>query len=326
MARLQVIKGGAGEVGMGLADYIWVSTEGMAQFKKKPILVGKDNRGEAVPIIRRWSFQGCACPTACAAPCQTPQDVLLSPCFYLPDPTRPAPSYLILCETRDTNDTCLADNYRRHLRLALNRRGPTAKLLWFGFEQQFVLDEAGGESPNLAERRFLTTERHLGACFDAGIMIHSLWNPLWADYSEFKVGVRGFPQDLDPDPPTALVVTDHLVVAHYLLEKVANEKGLTPCWKGLTLFVSTPQMREPGGNSTLEAARLMELLVGEGRSLRAVPDPVNGGTQCLELGLEEFTNPYKLALDVLEAIWPLDNQAAGQPTAEELDDEEDDQP
>lgn len=328
MARLQVIKGGSGSLGMGFADYIWVGENGLIGFKKKTILVGKDSKGDPVPLVPRWSFSACDCEDVSPNhQCDDTRDHILSPCFYLPDPTRPAPSYIVLCEVRDTNDTCPPENYRSALRKAMKVRGPTSKLLWFGFEQGYVLKDADRESPspNLAERRFLTSERHMGACFDAGLMLHSAWNPSWAGECEFefKVGVRGFPQDLDPDPTTALIVTDHLMIAQYLLEKVGNEKGLVPIWHSLSLFVSTPELREPGGDSEAQAQILMKRLAGDGLTLRGVPNPVNSGIQCIEVSLDGYANPYKLALDVLEAIWPLDAQTI--PSVDD-DEEEDDQP
>lgn len=314
MSRLQVIKGGSDALGLGLADFLWVSDVGVT-FKKKVILVGKDDKGTPVPLLPRWTFDEdihlSNCPTHqspdwdCTCGGITATRILV-PCFFLPDPTRPQPNYLVLCEVRDAEDKCLEDDYRGQLRKALARRGPAARLVWFGFEQDYQLHDVGQEgSPGLAERRFLTSERHLGACFDAGLLIHSAWNPAWAETCEFKVGYRGFPQDLDPDPPSALVVADHLVVAHYLMEKVGAEKGLYPHWKQQAIFISTAALREPGDWKT-EAASLMRVLAGDGRTLRRVPHPVNGGCQCIEVTLSDYSNPYKLALDVLEAVWPLE--------------------
>jgi hypothetical protein len=61
----------------------------------------------------------------------------------------------------------------------------------------------------------------------------------------------------------------------------------------------------------------MNTLAQEGRELRAVPHPVNGGCQCIELTVSDFCDPYKLALDVLEAVWPLDGANIEEPPEED---------
>jgi hypothetical protein len=124
---------------------------------------------------------------------------------------------------------------------------------------------------------------------------------------DFKVGYRGFPQDLDPDPPNALVVADHLVVARYLMEKICGSSGLVPKWDDLTVFVSTPALREPGSNHAVEAAQLKERLAYVG-DVRHIPHPYHGGYQCIEVCPVAQSNPYKMALDVLNAVWPLEPQ------------------
>jgi len=317
MARLQVLKGGGGEtLGMGLADYIWVTDQGDILCKKKTILVGKDEKGDPVPLLPRWGFGTCACPSEecenpIGVPCPHPTTKILSPAFYLPDPTRPQPCYIVLCEVRDETDTALG--CRSKLRKALRARGPSAKLVWFGFKQAYNLEAVDpanqDEAPahDLAERQFLTSERHMGACFDAGLIFHSAWNVPRAASWSFKVGVRGFSQDHDPDPPSALVVSDHLVIAQYLMEKIGLEKGLVPQWLSQSLYVSTAELREPGSEHKFQAAILMKKLTHEGQVLRSVPHPTNGGCMCVEVAFySPFQNPYQLALNILEAVWPLE--------------------
>jgi hypothetical protein len=323
-SRFQLIKGGEA-LGMGLADYVWVNSQGAICFKKKAILISKDDKGQPVPIVQRWMLSDTDCD--CEQPCSCPQRTLiLSPCFFLPDPTRPQPSYIILCEVRDTDDHCLPWCYRAPLRKAMRLRGPTARLVWYGFGQSYQLhdldwDGDGNPPPHLSERRFLTAERHLGACFDAGLLIHSAWDMPGATSWEFKVGVRGFPQDVDPDPPSALVVADHLVVALYLLHKIGAEKGLVPLLEGQSLFLSTPELREPGGDHRLQSSLLMTALSGADREVRSVPHPVHGGCQCIEVTQGTFNDPYRAALHALEAVWPLDETPDSDPPA--VEEEED---
>jgi len=295
---LRVIKGGEA-MGMGLADYIWLDANGDLAFKKKSILIGRDEKGEPVPLLDRWSFFSYPDEE------DEGQTLILSPCYYLPDPTRPQPNYIVLCEVRDEDDHCTEGNYRAKLRRALEARGKQANLVWFGFEQSYSLGEHE-KDPDYDGRRFDTAERHIGACFDAGLLLHSAWDHLgWEEWA-FKIGYRGFPQDLDPDPPNALVVADHLIIARYLMEKIGASKNLVPEWEDLDIFVSTAELREPGGDE-IEVVRELHNLLAPLGDTRALPHPTHGGTQCIEISSEEPGDPYQLALDVLDAVWPLKN-------------------
>jgi len=307
MSHLQVVQGGE-VMGMGLADYVWFDGDDL-NFKKKSILIGKNGKGEPIPLVDRWTFSHTNheddCEQGWACECSEVRHILV-PCFYLPDPTRPQPNYIVLCEVRDEHDECIEENWRAKLRQALELRGPNHKLVWFGFEQDYTLVDAD-ESEGSAGQKFEAAERHIGACFDAGLLFHSAWNPLGADCWDFKVGYRGFPQDLDPDPPSALVVADHAAVARYLMEKIGGSKGLIPQWDDLTPFVSTPALREPGGDHDAERKRMFEALGSLGQP-QHLPHPARGGFQCIEVVRDEPENPYKLALGVLDAVWPVHEQ------------------
>lgn len=315
MAHLQVIKGGE-VMGMGLADYIWLDDHGQLNFKKMSVLIGKNEKGEPVPLAERQTtqhFLDCTnnnCPSMdgwgeCSCePKHTTR--ILVPCFYLPDPTRPQPSYIVLCEVRDNEDFCIETNNRAKLRKALKARGPQSNLIWFGYEQDYAMQEANSaiEDDGFEARAFNAAERHIGACFDAGLFMHSAWDSPGAEMWDFKIGYRGFPQDLDPDPPNPLVVSDHLVIARYLMEKIGGGKGLAPKWDNLCAYVSTPAMRDPG-DPLGETEALVEKLADVGET-RIVPHPSRKNTvRCIEVDPDEACDPYNLALDVLNVVWPL---------------------
>lgn len=290
---LRVIKGGEA-VGIGLADYFWLNPDGL-QAKRKSILIGKsDKPDEFIPILDRWSYVN-----------EEGETIFLAPCHYLPDPLRPQPSYLCLCEVRDAADECVADNHRKNLRDALEGRR-RSELVWWGFEQSYALTETI-ENRAFDQRRFLVAERHVGACLDAGLLFHSAFFDLSYETWEFKVGVRRFPQDFDPYPPSALVVCDHLLIARYLMEKSAAEHGLQVEWGPMAFFVSTAGLREPNVNPTeasSEATRLREVL-GTMGTTRNVPHPTRGGVECVEVQSQEPGDPYQVATRALDLIWPV---------------------
>lgn len=309
MTHLQVIKGGE-VLGMGLADYVWLGEDGEINFKKKSILIAKNDKGDPAPLAERWTFANCNCNCDNGLSCSCDQKTnILVPCFYLPDPTRPQPNYIVLCELRDEQDHCTKTNERAKLRKALKDRGPTANLVWYGFEQDYEHIEAGEQEGDAFEaRRFGVAERHIGACFDAGLLFHSAWNPPGDTTWDFKVGYRGFPQDLDPDPPNALIVADHLIVARYLMEKICGSQGLRPYWGHLTPFLSTPALRDLDSDQKAESEHIERAVLGLGDP-RILPHPTRGGFQCIEVGREEPGDPYRVALDVLNAVWPLEESS-----------------
>jgi hypothetical protein len=316
MAHLQIIQGGEA-MGMGLADYIWVEGDGSLNFKKGSILIGKNNKGEPVPILPRWAFEHLKHTEGCDTTlhgwcCNCKSEAtsrILVPGFFLPDPTRPQPNYIVICEVRDANDQCVEHNERAKLRQALEDRGKQVNLVWFGFEQNYsheVMSDSGGRgfvAHHFEASRFSGAERHIGACFDAGILFHSAWNQSGKHLWDFKVGYRGFPQDLDPHPPNALIVADHLIIARYLMEKICASKGLQPLWEDLAAFVSTAALREVGGDSAEVAKNLSEACVEVGTT-RCLPHPARPEYRCVEVSPGKPNDPYKLALDVLNAVWP----------------------
>ena len=86
MAHLQVIKGGE-VMGMGLADYVWLDDDGCINFKKRSILIGKNERGEPVPLVDRWSFEHCPCEedeygNSCQCDGEDSTNRILVPAFY----------------------------------------------------------------------------------------------------------------------------------------------------------------------------------------------------------------------------------------------------
>lgn len=285
MATFRVLKGQE-PVKMGLADYIWLDPHGQINAKKRTILVGRNEKHEPVPLLERWGFYN---PQSASAT----HTSLLVPAYYLPDPTRPQPHYIVLCEVKDAEDYPTYYNHRAELRSVMERLGEQGRLTWFGFEQVYTFHE-----DRIMGRAFQVSERHIGACFDAGLMFHSASNQIELDESEFKVGYRGFPQDMDPHPPNALTVADHLIIARYLMEKIAAEKGMTLDWGGLSPFVSTAALREPGGVDTHTP---MEALTNLGQR-RWVPHPA-GGYSCIQVLRDTPADPYNLAVFVLRDLF-----------------------
>lgn len=232
---LRVIDQSATQV-VGLADYVWHDLEGKVCSKTRIIPVAVDEHGERTPIIERWAAKD-------IDPEHPRRDIqlVLHPAHYLPDPLRPEPSYVVLCEARDTQDHPVESNTRARLRKILDKEGGRLGL-WWGFRQDYTVER------HRAARDIQIHERHLRACVDAGLMIHSA--RVHPKYRQFQIGPRRLGKEID-DEPIALVVADHAWIARYLLTRLAQEDGRKinhPIGTRCSIFFSTADMREsPAG-------------------------------------------------------------------------------
>ena len=287
MSRFQVIKGGE-VLGMGIADYVWVQDNNRIRWKKKSVLLTRNEQGDYIPILDRWTGG------------EDNNKVVLVPCHYLPDPTRPQPHFIVLCEARDLHDQPAACEQRSALRKALETAGEHGRLTWFGFAQPYTLRCHNDPNTVIGDADWVA-ERHFGACFDAGLLLHSM------QPGDFKVGVRDFPHDIDPDPPGALVVSDHLIMARHLLIKVALEKNLFPDFGTPRLYVSTAALREPGANTESLIEPHVDLL-SEGEmwdKLAVCRHPTRGHVQSFCVRHRHgLSSPYILSRYVLQALQP----------------------
>jgi hypothetical protein len=230
---LRVMEGGADAVkAMGLADYIWLDGEGGIHVKKKAIYMVAEAGGlDVVPILDPW--------VATVYLGDGKHDRLfLNPCHYIPDPLRGEGNFIVLCEAKTIKDDAHPTNTRAMLRSYIeDRKDPHGT--WWGFRQSYrFAAKPRGE-------HFIAGERHLCACMDAGLLLHSgqvdAPNGKW----NFKLGPRSFPDVLDPGHATAAVMGDFLIFGRYLLEKIARENGFSLELLGCSVYCSTEQMRMP---------------------------------------------------------------------------------
>lgn len=308
MSGLKVISGQSPAF-LGLADYVWVH-QNKLHAKSRVIAVTKDDRGELVPDIQRWT-------TSVQDPDNPRSDLLtiLSPCHYLPDPLRPQPCFITLSEVRDLKDEVVSDNHRAKLRDFIEKHERGRLMAWWGFGQEFQLVSPEGDAfptrdLKVPREAFKIVERHLGACLDAGLQIHST---RWEDGRpwSFKVGYRQMPREIENDfdnpKEHALTVADHLWIARFLLEKVARESGWDVKWEveGFTcrLYFSTAEMRHET-HSTDVFLRWYENTFPKAQvearygDLNRVPRKAF----LIDRGFPSQSDPYLVTLNLLTAI------------------------
>lgn len=204
------------------AEYIWIDgTQPTALLRSKTKILAN---GEQPPI---WGFDGSSTNLATG----DHSDCVLQPVFTCPDPLRGGDNILVLCEVRlsdtlephplNTRADCVAaaDEYARHEMI-------------YGIEQEYTMMRldgtplgfpADGRTPAPqgpyycgvgAGRAFgrRVVEAHTQACIDAGLLIEGTNAEVMPGQWEFQIGTGD-----------AVTVSDHLTVARWLLERVAED-------------------------------------------------------------------------------------------------------
>ncbi len=248
------------------AEYIWIDgTEPTPLLRSKTRVL---DDGVAVP---EWSFDGSSTNQADGHD----SDCLLRPVFTCPDPIRGGEDVLVLCEVFNTDGTPHRSNTRALLRAAVERYGDHDP--WFGIEQEYTMfqgsrplgwPEGGYPAPQGpfycgvgADEVFgrEIAEEHLEACIQAGLKIYGINAEVMPGQWEFQIGTAG-----------PLTVSDHLIVARWLLFRVGEDFGVSMTlhpkpvrgdWNGAGAHTnfSTREMREDGGIEViLEAMKKLE--------------------------------------------------------------------
>ncbi|OHD25077.1 MAG: hypothetical protein A2Y38_02710 [Spirochaetes bacterium GWB1_59_5] len=276
---LQVIQGGESLTAIGLADYVWLARDNVVRCKKRAIQVPDDPDGQPIFLGQRWVCR------------EGDEQYLLVPVFFFVDPLRPAPSFVTLCEVKTLDDQPVAWSSRSRLRTLL-QGNRNVRYNWFGFRQPYRLT---GDN---ATRASYVAERHLGACLDAGLLIHSA--EVSADGCCFKVGPRGFNDEIDPDQPDAVTASDHLLLACHLLIKAALDEGLGVEFQPRSITCSTLKLRTELSRAEADklGAALARLSITPPRS---VVDAVRRGVVAVEYQPQQL-DPYSAGWSLLTAI------------------------
>ena len=250
---------------MKLAEYIWIDGT-----KPSPQLRSKTRVADSDPPHGLWGFDGSSTNQAEGHA----SDCVLRPVRVVPDPLRNGGSRLVLCEVLNTDFTPHETN-TRHRCLEVSRQYKDHNS-WFGLEQEYTLlkdgrplgfPEKGYPSPqgqyycsvgasNAFGRDIV--EEHLELCLEAGLKISGINAEVMPGQWEFQVG-----------PCAPVEVSDHLWLARYLLERVAERYGVSVSWDpkpvkgdwngaGCHTNFSTIEMRTQAGVCEKAAAALGE--------------------------------------------------------------------
>tara|TARA_R110000868_G_scaffold28031_4_gene105480 strand:- start:12688 stop:13794 length:1107 start_codon:yes stop_codon:yes gene_type:complete len=255
-----------------LAEYIWLDgTSPTAQLRSKTRVVPLgDKQNITLKDFPEWSYDG-------SSTCQATgdhSDVLLKPVCFVTDPFRSRSntehdSYLVLCETFNSNNKPLKSNTRAILRKILESGGDKHEP-WAGFEQEYTLfydgrplgwPESGapeaqgpyycGVGADKVYGREIADE-HLKLCMNIGLFIYGVNAEVMLGQWEYQVGYRGA-NELDLN---LLTLCDHQQLARWILIRVAERydvavsfenKPIKGDWNGSGCHInfSTKDIRDP---------------------------------------------------------------------------------
>jgi len=242
------------------AEYIWLDGNSPAQLRSKTKVIPD------VESVSIWGFDGSSTKQAEGSS----SDCVLNPVLVTPDPLRGGENVLVLCEVLNTDMTPHASN-TRHMCVETEDMHKEDEC-WFGIEQEYTLykdgrplgfPEEGEPAPqgqyycgNGSENVFGRgiVEMHLAACIHVGIGISGINAEVMPGQWEFQIG-----------PLPAPDIADHMWLARYLLERIAEGQGVAVSyeakpvkgdWNGAGAHTnfSTKAMREEGGYAHIEKA------------------------------------------------------------------------
>jgi glutamine synthetase len=221
------------------AEYIWLDGEKPTQQVRSKTRIVSIPEDAAMDLASypAWGFDGSSTYQAEG----DDSDLTLKPVNVVRDPIRGGGNVLVLCEVMHADGTPHRSNTRARLRRVLAAGGASHQA-WVGFEQEYTLcrrgrplgfPENGFPAPQGPFYCGVGTDRvfgrdfvevHTAACLEAGLMIYGTNAEVMPGQWEFQVGYRG----LDGESADPLNVSDHLIIARWLLQRVGEQFEVEP--------------------------------------------------------------------------------------------------
>jgi glutamine synthetase len=206
-------------------EYIWLDGyEPLQSIRSKTKVLDSSKFSGKLEECPIWAFDGSSTQQAPGGS----SDCLLKPVYLCEDPTRKN-GYVVMCEVLSSDGKPHSSNGRATI-------NDDDEDFWFGFEQEYVLEDietglplgfpaTGYPAPqgqyycsvgarNAFGREIV--EEHLDVCLDAGLNVEGINAEVMAGQWEYQIFAKG-----------AKSAGDQIWVARYLLEKVAEQYGVS---------------------------------------------------------------------------------------------------
>jgi glutamine synthetase len=200
-----------------ILEYIWIGGKNEIRSKTKVI---PNFLPFNIELIPDWNYDG---SSTWQADSNGDTEIILKPCRLFRDPLRKIDDtncYLVLCETFNSNGELTKTNHRHKANILFSNI--CEEEAWFGLEQEyFMLSNHNrlcvqdgysycGIAQSNIERNI--AEKHLQMCIESNIKISGLNAEVSKGQWEFQIG-----------PCEGIEAGDHLIVARYLLERIAEK-------------------------------------------------------------------------------------------------------
>ena len=212
------------------AEYLWLDgTKPTALIRSKTKILKDPKTMRLNPPV--WGFDGSSTNQAPG----DASDCVLNPVCTFPDPIRGGNSILVVCEVLNTDGTPHESN-TRHQCLEVHEEHRNQQML-FGLEQEYTFFQGnrplgltnqqkeqgdfycGVGADNIYGREVV--EEHLDLCLAAGLNVSGINAEVMPGQWEFQIGTVAAPR-----------IADQLVVARWLLMRVAEKAGLVVSFEG----------------------------------------------------------------------------------------------
>tara|TARA_A100001015_G_scaffold187017_1_gene208279 strand:+ start:1959 stop:3044 length:1086 start_codon:yes stop_codon:yes gene_type:complete len=217
------------------AEYIWLDGAVPTKTLRSKTRIIEVKEEVSLDSFPDWGFDGSSTNQASG----DNSDCILRPVSFVKDPLRGEGNFLVMCEVFDREGNPHSTNSRSILRQVL-QAGAAEQDPLFGFEQEYTLfqDEQPlgwpkngfpepqgpfycGVGAGRVNGRQLV-EAHQKACVDAGLLFYGVNAEVMLGQWEFQIGYRGF-----DEPADALLTTDHLWFANWLLQRLGEDYGIS---------------------------------------------------------------------------------------------------
>jgi glutamine synthetase len=213
-----------------ICEYVWLGGNSELRSKTRVIDINcivQNNIKDNLSIIPHWNYDGSSTEQAFGSN----SEIVLKPCALYKCPIRRNDySYLVLCDTYDTENNPLINNHRINANKIFDKY-PTQEP-WYGIEQEFFmidndtnsfleiqnLDQLGlhycGVGLNAKSR--LIIEAHLDACLYSGLHISGINAEVALGQWEYQIG-----------PVEGIHAGDELWISRYIIQRIAEAHNVT---------------------------------------------------------------------------------------------------
>lgn len=203
-------------------EYVWIDGNKGLRSKTRCLRINE----VSLMLIPEWNYDGSSTNQSTT----NDSEIILKPQALFNDPFR-KDGYIVLCSTYKT-DGSPAKNNNRDTAVNLFNKNLAAKP-WFGLEQEYFICDAvsglplGYTSSCIQGQYYCSVgakntfgrqiaEEHLEACLKSGVKISGINAEVAPGQWEFQIGIC-----------EGIEAGDHLWMARYLLERVAEKHGVT---------------------------------------------------------------------------------------------------